>query len=574
MEDKTLRMEEVNLEKEKIVLGMLPYWTPLIPPQGIGCLKSFLQKYGYRVKCLDLNDEERFKEIYNSYFNRLKEYVPEGKWGNFYNVGHDVLQNHMMAHISHKDEIRYIELVKILVYNTYYTHIDDKQVCELNNILDDFYESLKKYYTELLYTEQPDVLGFSVLKGNIPASIFAARVAKHLKPDIRIVMGGGAFADFHEIGSPNFESLLEVTKDCVDNFFVTAQGELLFLKYLQGELPKDKRVYTRDDINMQVLDFPSVDIADLSDFNTINYPYIAATGSVSCPNRCSFCNASKFFGTYRQKEAKQIVDEMIRLYHRYKSQLFFMTDSLLNFVVTDLATEFINAGIVLYYDCYFRVDEKSANINNTLLWRRGGLYRTRLGVESGSQKVLDLMHKNITVDQTRATISALANAGIKTTAYCVIGHPEETEEDFQMTLDLMEELKNDIWQAECNPFYYHYSGQFDSDGWSDKRERLYPESAKDMLVFDTWTLNCEPLREERYRRMHRFIEHCKDLGIPNPYTAAEIYEADERWKRLHKNAVPSVWEFKSFGNYVEDVKKVKKYFEAENVLNNDEGFDF
>jgi len=120
----------------------------------------------------------------------------------------------------------------------------------------------------------------------------------------------------------------------------------------------------------------------------------------------------------------------------------------------------------------------------------------------------------------------------------VIGHPGETEEDFRQTLALLEELKNDIWQAECNPFTYFYTGQAKGDEWAGKRRLLYPESAGDMLLSRTWVLDCEPSRRECYDRVFRFVEHCKKLGIPNPYSADEIYHADERWKRLHKNAVP------------------------------------
>ena len=157
------------------------------------------------------------------------------------------------------------------------------------------------------------------------------------------------------------------------------------------------------------------------------------------------------------------------------------------------------------------------------------------------------MNKKITLEQSKATCTGLASAG-SNNRYIVIGHPYETEEDFQMTLDFVDEMKDYIWQAEPNPFYYHYTGQFGADDWKDKRMLLYPEEARRMLVFDTWTLNCEPLREERYERLHRFTAHCDKLGIPNPYTASEIHAADERWHKLHKNAVPSVWEFETWAN--------------------------
>jgi hypothetical protein len=216
---------------------------------------------------------------------------------------------------------------------------------------------------------------------------------------------------------------------------------------------------------------------------------------------------------------------------------------LVNPVISDIAREFIAEQENLYYDAYFKIDRESANPGNTILWRKGGLYRVRIGTESGSQKILNEMNKKITVDEIKESIKTLAYAGIKTTTYWVIGHPGETEQDFQNTLDLIEELKDDIFQAECNYFLYLYSQQGKADVWAKHRKLLYPDYINDMLVFKHWTLDLEPRREETFKRVHRFSAHCKALGIPNPYSYNEHVKADERWHRLHENAVPSMMSF-------------------------------
>jgi len=155
---------------------------------------------------------------------------------------------------------------------------------------------------------------------------------------------------------------------------------------------------------------------------------------------------------------------------------------------------------------------------------------------------LQAMGKRINPEQIKESILSLAYAGIKTTTYWVIGYPGETEEDFQQTLHLIEELKDEIYEADCNPFQYHLTGQVNSDQWAKKYKSnpLYPEKSRDMLMLQTWILETEPSREQMFQRLNRFVEHCDKLGIPNPYTLHHIYEADERWKKLHKNAVPSI----------------------------------
>jgi radical SAM superfamily enzyme YgiQ (UPF0313 family) len=561
----------------KILLAILPYWDPMIPPMGITSLKAFLQKQGYVVKAVDLIVKEECLDFYNNYFETLKKCVPEEKRGNFNNIGHDVLQSHLMVHWNYTDEREYIELVKILIYKSYYVNVDECHVIELNQIMDDFYIMLKTSWLELLAEEKPDVVGVTAYKCTIAASMFVLRLTKERYPHIKTLMGGGTFNETHAPDSPNFQILLAATEGYLDKI-ILGQGELLFLKYLRGELPDSQRVYTKADNSGKILQFNEMDLPDFSDLDMDKYPYLAATASASCKYSCSFCVAQKVAGKYRVKNPVQVVEEMTKMYRRYGHQLFFMTDSLFNPVVTDLANEFIKSGVSLYYDTYFRVDEPSADIRNTLLWRRGGLYRVRLGTESGSQRILDAMDKRITVDQIKATVSALAYAGIKTTTYWVIGHPGETEEDFQQTLDLVEEIKDDIFQAECNYFLLHYSRQASGDNWKNCIELLYPGNASGMVVFQYYTPGpgMEPSREEAFRRIHRFEAHCRKLGIPNPYSYHQHELADERWRKLHKNAVPPLLDFtRNKGKkYIDESQYVQEAVFANNIRQDEGDFDF
>lgn len=550
-----------KLSNEKILLAVLPYWAPVLPPVGLARIKSFLKPYGYQVKIVDLIVKNEALEFYYNYFDVLKKCIPEEKRGNFKNIGHDVLRNHMMAHFNYTDENEYIDLMKIVIYKTYYVEVETVYIQELNDIVATYYRALEEYFLFLLEFEKPEVIGISVYRDTIAPSMFVLKLAKARYPHIKTVIGGGLFADSHIIGSPNHNRLLEVTRDYIDHVIV-GEGELLFLKYLRNELPVEQRVYTLADIGGEVIDLKNAAPPDLSDLNIRKYSHLPATASFSCKYKCSFCNEIQFRGKYRTRDISETVAEMVSLSTAVElnnvntgHQLFFMTDSLLNPVINDLANELLAKNVSLYYDGYYKVDDASTNLENTLHWRKSGLYRVRLGVESGSQKVLNLMHKGITIEQIRATITNFALAGVKTTAYWVIGHPDETEEDFQATLDLVEELKNSIYQSECNPFLYHYCGQNSSDRWQEKRQLLYPAKYRDMLVFDSWTLDMDPVREVAYERMHRFVEHCKKLGIPNPYSFKEIFDADKRWQKLQKFAVPSLDKFSETSDSIQENKK-------------------
>jgi hypothetical protein len=557
---------KTNGNNKKILLALLPFWTPQIPPLGISCLKSFLQLHGYEVKTVDVNVEEQVRILYNKYFDRLREAVSEAKRGNFYNIGHEILQNHMMAHIHYRDEQEYIRVVKIVIKKTFPIEPEEQLVLQLNNILAEFYQWLYSYFLDLLEREKPSVLGLSVYKGTLPASMFAFKLAREKYPGILNVMGGAVFAQTLGIETENFDYFLKNTEAYIDKIIV-GEGEILFLKLLQGELPPSQRVYSLADINGETLELASAVVPDFSDLNRQFYPNLATYTSRSCPFQCKFCTETVYWGTYRKKTYRQIVEELSTLYKEYDFQLFLMCDSLLNPVITGMSKELADSDLAIYWDGYLRVDPHACDADTVMLWRFGGGYRLRLGVESGSQRILDRMDKNISIDKIKTAVANIANAGIKATTYWIIGYPGETEEDFQQTLDLVEELRENIYEAECNPFGFYLSGQVNSSQWVNKNNiiPLYPDNARDMLILQSWAMDCKPSRQETYQRISRFVQHCSRLGIANPYSLYDISKADERWRKLHKNAVPPLLEFKNKEIRIDEAKKVKKIQYARNT---------
>ncbi len=556
-------------KEEKILLVLMPFWDPQIPPSGIGCLKSFLSGHGCHVKTVDANIEEKLKEMYHRYFDTLKSTIPEEKLGNFYKLGHDVLRNHMLAQLHYREKAEYVKLVGELIHSVFYIAADDRIVSDLQGILAEFYLRLENYCLDLFERERPDVLGISVYSDTLPASLMAFKLAKEKYPGIRTVMGGGIFASDLAPGGPNMAFLLEKAP-YIDQILV-GEGEHLFLEYLQGRLPP-QRVVTLADIHYRTLDISSAAPPDFSDFDLAYYPYITAYTSRSCPFQCKFCAETVYWGKYRKKSAEQVADELSALYRLYGSQLFLMNDSLLNPIVTDLSRRLAGEEVSFYWDGYLRADSLAGDTENTLLWRRGGFYRARLGIESGSQRVLDLMNKKTTVDRMKRAVSALASTGIKTTTYWVVGFPGETEADFRETLDFLEDKADDIFEADCSPFWYYPDALGGNPQWKDKSVPLYPGKARDMLVLQTWTVDCEPRREVIYRRMWQFTEFCKKLGIPNPYSLHDVYKADKRWKKLHKNAVPPLVDFDKGREYIDENKHINILSQASGVQ--DENGDF
>ncbi|MCI0470172.1 MAG: hypothetical protein L0Y73_00775, partial [Candidatus Aminicenantes bacterium] len=117
---------------KKILLLLLPFWTPLIPSMGLACLKGFLKRRGFEVKTVDANVLEDFRQVYDDYFALLGKIVPGEKQGNFYNTGIDVLQNHLTAYFSldkevvfKESETGYRELIHMLIERNFFCPVDE-----------------------------------------------------------------------------------------------------------------------------------------------------------------------------------------------------------------------------------------------------------------------------------------------------------------------------------------------------------------------------------------------------------------------------------------------------------------
>jgi radical SAM superfamily enzyme YgiQ (UPF0313 family) len=443
-----------------------------------------------------------------------------------------------MAYLNKTNESDYQNFIyESLCKNYYYYEIPKELIIKLNIIIEKFYLLLRELIKSELLKNKPDIFGMSLYSGTVPASLFSLKMAKEILPNIKTIVGGPAFSQDLIVNSDNFNLFVEKTP-FIDKIFI-GEGENILLKYLQGKLPENQKIIQLSDIQNELVDINNNISPDFSDFKIESYQSVASYTSRSCIYQCSFCSETINWGKYRKRKTDLILKEMLHLYDKYNKSLFIMTDSLLNPVIDDFSKAIIKSNYNFYFDGYLKVDKSTCDAKNVALWRAGGFYRARLGIESGSQMLLDLMNKKITVDQIRMTIRNLANEGIRTTTYWIIGHPGESEADFKQTLDLIEELGDDLYEVESNVFQYFKSGQVNSDYWGVRHNinLLYSEASNNLLQYAKYVLDCEPNREETFSRMRRFVNHCKNLNIPNPYSAKEVYEANIRWLNKHSNGI-------------------------------------
>lgn len=97
------------------------------------------------------------------------------------------------------------------------------------------------------------------------------------------------------------------------------------------------------------------------------------------------------------------------------------------------------------------------NLDKKLLkkMKKSGCQGLMYGIESGSQRILDLMKKDYNLEEIRNIIKTTHSIGIKVCANFIVGHPAETWSDFYKTVIFLYKKPNEYnW---CNCFPYDYS---------------------------------------------------------------------------------------------------------------------
>jgi anaerobic magnesium-protoporphyrin IX monomethyl ester cyclase len=155
-----------------------------------------------------------------------------------------------------------------------------------------------------------------------------------------------------------------------------------------------------------------------------------------CPIGCTFCSASAMFGhSYRPRSPQAVIDEVEDLISNYGAagiKIFDSTFTLSRPHVERFCAELTSRGIDVPWECEIRVD----NVDKELLakMQEAGCYYVDVGVESGSQRVLDeCVRKKITLEAAEEVLKWTKELGLLTKAFFTLGHPGETYEEAKET---------------------------------------------------------------------------------------------------------------------------------------------
>ena len=290
---------------------------------------------------------------------------------------------------------------------------------------------------EVIGALDADVYGLSCWTANRRGVGYVARLVKQLRPKATVVVGGphatplaGEMLTHHPeidlvtVGESE-ETLREIVHRLESRQSLEGIAGSVFRSAGQPVYgPKRPAI-----ANLDLLESPH------RHFDT----HIVMT-SRGCPWQCTFCGAETSWGRgYRSQSIPYVVDALASALERLPVKMIQIKDDTFTANqkrVRQLCQAIRARGLSFLWSCDTRVDVLSEDLLREM--RLAGCQRLSLGVESGSQAVLDAIQKKISVQEIVEAAAMAKKVGIRVRFYMMLGNRGETAETFRETLAFLE----------------------------------------------------------------------------------------------------------------------------------------
>ena len=236
------------------------------------------------------------------------------------------------------------------------------------------------------------------------------------------------------------------TFDCV----IIGEGEIaeskLITELLSGRRPSERIIVGECIKDLDNVGWIDYSLAQLERYTRrVNgHKSISVLTSRGCPYKCEFCNSTlmKRYKSVRFRSAQDVIAEVLYLNQQYSVTSFRIQDDI--FSINRARLKEIADGLEKYhfsFRCFARVDNIDDDILND--FKRMGIFHLSFGVESGSQRILDLMNKGTKVEDIRRSIQLAKAYGMKCRVYLIAGYPGETIESLDETISMIREVEPD-----------------------------------------------------------------------------------------------------------------------------------
>jgi anaerobic magnesium-protoporphyrin IX monomethyl ester cyclase len=200
---------------------------------------------------------------------------------------------------------------------------------------------------------------------------------------------------------------------------------------------------------VSALPLPARDLVDLSAYRKkwkdahglFSLNLVASRG---CPFRCNWCAKPIFGDSYKLRPAADVASEMRLLKEEYGAEHLWFADDIFGLNrhwLEELAQAVEASGCIIPFKIQARADLLTRESANAL--KRAGCTEVWMGVESGSQKVLDAMEKGLQVEEVINAREHLRAEAIRGCYFLQLGYPGEQLEDIRKTIALVRNTRPD-----------------------------------------------------------------------------------------------------------------------------------
>jgi len=280
-----------------------------------------------------------------------------------------------------------------------------------------FFLTFKQHVDNLISDHRPSFVGISFTYLSQVLTGFAILgYIKEVYPEIKTIAGGGVITSW--MSNPNFTDRFSPYID----HLVAGPGEqpLLTLLGRKPEKLPGTPDYSDVDFNSYLSPGPIL-------------PYAASDGCYW--QKCTFCPDHAEKSCFSHINPDRVLVELSALSARHHPSLIHFLD---NAMSPSLMNALAQKPLGIPWYGFSRFEKELEDLDFCYALKMAGCAMLKLGLESGSQNVLDRMNKGINLDRAHTILENLRRAGIATYIYLLFGTPYETEKEARLTANFVE----------------------------------------------------------------------------------------------------------------------------------------
>jgi len=216
-----------------------------------------------------------------------------------------------------------------------------------------------------------------------------------------------------------------------------------------GEIKRNPSRNPKKDLDS--LPFPARDLIDNEKYKKVwledhGYSMSSIITSRGCPYGCYYCSnpVAPFGRRYYYRSVENILEELEEIVLKWGYERVWFADdvfTLLKDRTVKLCSEIVKRNLNFKWSCLTRADR--VDEETLILMKKAGCDLIFFGVESGSQRMLDLMNRNMKLDHIRKAFYLCKKVGIRTHSFLMLGFPGEDYYSIKSTIEFVKELLPD-----------------------------------------------------------------------------------------------------------------------------------